>query len=1500
MFGTVSNEFLEDRERESRNLNFSNDYKASWLSGMGASATQQFYDYNTLGAAEINRRLNLADLSPDEIYDFFTPDTDAFVSDTIIPEEYQGPNPEYTSDSFNQFQHQGYSLEELGIEYEPGHRERYWTTRADIAIARKEREQTIQQSELGTLSQLAAGFGAQIFDPVNFIPLGGVAAKIGLGGKGVMRALGRGAMEGAVGNFVADVALVKPTLERQDLEMGWDEVALDVAFGVGAGGLFGAAGGLLKNYRADTGNPTKGAADPDAAARTKAASDLAAGDDVNVANEVRDPVESRTYMQSQDDYISKAPDTPNRKAFREGLEKDYTPEDVAQVVDILDRVEAVGVAKGAIPERRSVFGMLNNAAGRRVIDNLIKDLPELKRIVAEGDLEEYIQKLYKHFEDSMTVMGDADIEKVKRFTHPLFDDAYGGASDEMLDIYYERGDMGDAPKSPEAERAMFMDFIGYLNGEQPRIRELEGAYSKMKYFMMNVNNSFRKVKSPESAGIKNFFDRMDTEHNTVKSTQPRTKAQKDRLNIESATGEREVLPGETEVAEPLMERLARKRKLADDAREAEANFQKEMAANLDEINKQIMEAEQGNFIRKGDRAALKEFYDNLVAVGNNKSFLLDRVYQTSLLEPTNNVWANKQNVKNVLIQELTGPGKAYDIRDVIDMVDSLYRTVFSDKYAGTNAAAVLYDIKMQIHLEALEAYKTRAGQTIKLAKLERFLNDFDAAHPDRSKAEGLSARMVGSNRPIAGAMQSVDSIYKGKKAKYVGKFVEELDNEGLLKVMRQGGDELELDVARELWEMGEDGLSTKATKNVEAQKIAEIIHKYQRAMVGELNQEGAFIRWLRGYIVRQSHDADKMRGMVSGREVAAKSSNYQRAMNKWRETIKTRLDHDKTFGDPTLTDKQKDKILEDVYVSIITGKNFFGSKAGKGLDETANTLAGRVSQHRKLHFKSADDWHAYHKEYGSKTMFDSVVNGFDRGSQNIATMKVFGPDPQTVFDTIMSRLEREAAISENLAKDLDKGIFGTGRKVLREQFEEVTGASNMVDSKKMARVGSLLRMWQNTTSLGSAAISAIADTPLFTVHAYRMGLPIGKAVKDFWVDTFTGSEWFKTAKANERKQVARALGLGIEGMMADFNNRFTVTEVGGRSAKFHNLFFKATGLQQWTDSHKKGWGIMMANHFTDLVKHDWDTIISNKKFSDLGEMLQSYGFTKADWENLRKVELSDINGNKYMLPENIEAVDAALADMYRTFIVDSADTAIITPGARERAFMHRGLRPGTATGELARMMWQFKSFPLTLYSRVFRGLMQRGQVGGRGFKGQMSNFWDNKGALTSTALLMTTFGGIVTTLKDFTRGREPRVMGIFDDDGGKRLALFFKDSVMAGGATGLLGDTVMGLGQDYGTALAGQFLGPVIGTGIEIGKTFAYDPLAGDFSGKSAIWLIKNNIPYANHFAVRGVMDYFGTYAALEAFYPGYLGKMENKYKRKYGTDYFFAPSDVYYDTYGK
>jgi hypothetical protein len=330
-----------------------------------------------------------------------------------------------------------------------------------------------------------------------------------------------------------------------------------------------------------------------------------------------------------------------------------------------------------------------------------------------------------------------------------------------------------------------------------------------------------------------------------------------------------------------------------------------------------------------------------------------------------------------------------------------------------------------------------------------------------------------------------------------------------------------------------------------------------------------------------------------------------------------------------------------------------------------------------------------------------------------------------------------------------------------------------------------------------------------------------------------------------------------------------------------------------------------------MLDKSWDQLGRSRKYKGLQEELTKYGFTPQDWANLQKAERVKIGSNNFLFPDGIK--DPALSDLYRTFIVDTSDTAIITPGAKEKAIMNLGFKPGTIEGMAARMFWQFKSFPLTLWTRVFSGMMKRGQVAGRGGSGFAKNLANNIGPITTTAFAMTVFGGLAMSIKDVTRGREPRLNAVVKEvkkgDVDKMdwrivrqgLAL----AAVQGGSLGLLGDIVWGLDSQYGGASGAQMFGPVPGKVVELGALGLENVNAmiddkKEISATKNIWAGKNLLPFQNYFATRAMLDLYGTYAFLEMANPGYLAKMERKYRQKYRTDYiewgpFDDPTDVYY-----
>jgi hypothetical protein len=57
--------------------------------------------------------------------------------------------------------------------------------------------------------------------------------------------------------------------------------------------------------------------------------------------------------------------------------------------------------------------------------------------------------------------------------------------------------------------------------------------------------------------------------------------------------------------------------------------------------------------------------------------------------------------------------------------------------------------------------------------------------------------------------------------------------------------------------------------------------------------------------------------------------------------------------------------------------------------------------------------------------------------------------------------------------------------------------------------------------------------------------------------------------------------------------------------------------------------------------------------------------------------------------------------------------AIVEPGWRERSQLYANLQRGTIKGELMRSFWQFKSFPIAQFERMWDVAMSRPTFGGK-------------------------------------------------------------------------------------------------------------------------------------------------------------------------------------------
>lgn len=246
-----------------------------------------------------------------------------------------------------------------------------------------------------------------------------------------------------------------------------------------------------------------------------------------------------------------------------------------------------------------------------------------------------------------------------------------------------------------------------------------------------------------------------------------------------------------------------------------------------------------------------------------------------------------------------------------------------------------------------------------------------------------------------------------------------------------------------------------------------------------------------------------------------------------------------------------------------------------------------------------------------------------------------------------------------------------------------------------------------------------------------------------------------------------------------------------------------------------------------------------------------------------------------------DAVRQDFRDKLRTklgaYYTDSADTAIPTPGAKERALMNQGLPRGTVMGEAIRSIMQLKGFPITYItkglSRQYYGKQAAGKSGALGIVQMMIG--------------TTIMGYLAMSAKDILRGKEPRE--VFSKDtyiNPKTLQAAF----LQGGGAGILGDYIFGEFNRFGQSFSQTLLGPTFGAVDDIARMFAKFR-DGDEVAADAVRFGMRNTPYINLFYTKTAMDYLFLYGLTEHMNPGYLRRMERRVEQDQGQEFYFPPS---------
>ena len=821
--------------------------------------------------------------------------------------------------------------------------------------------------------------------------------------------------------------------------------------------------------------------------------------------------------------------------------------------------------------------------------------------------------------------------------------------------------------------------------------------------------------------------------------------------------------------------------------------------------------------------------------------------------------------------------------EITDLLDQLRRQVKGLRGVARTARTMMgaEDVAAGLQADAMKAADTLANNLEMAAVIEKrnaalnmnarlkaasYINQFREAKLD---FEGFRGLLVGTERKRAGGRISVEAEQKNFRGEWLGGMIADLEKQDLMRQFTSG--DFDRDVSVALHNMGKGLDNSKLSP--EAVKIAEIVNKYQTDARNTRNRFGAWIRDLNGYITRQTHDMFKIR------DAGEKA---------FKEFVLPRLDLERSLRD---FDGTADDFLTRVYDDFAAGSHM---KVVAGEDDLqalgrGSSLARRESVSRVLYFKDGNASFEYNEKFGQGRLAETVLGGLEQAAKSAGLMKILGTNPEAT----VTRLFDEYA--ESLRGDpARRAKFLEYRGELENLLSHVDGRANIPGNVTAAKISSFVRSWVSMTKLGGALISSITD-----LSNYAAELRFGQD-KNLLSGTLEGIGAVTQGRASgEKKQVLSSLGVFHESTLGAVFARFDSPELmGGKTAAAMQTFFKLTGLNWWTESLRDGYALTHSHYLATNAGQSFD-----KLPEALRDMLGLYNIDAGKWDVLRIATMQQADGRAYMTPEGLKTVPRAalenyitsigrtvsdasvanlqddLASALRTMTIDRMHHAVIEPGARTRAFMLRGTKPGTVPGELLRFATQFKSFPVALIQSTLGR-----EVYGRGYDTLGDYLKNGKGDMVGMATFLAlsmSMGYAAMSIKDLLKGRNPRPV----DDPRTWAAAFVQ-----GGGLGIYGDFLFGKYNRMGGTLSGSLIGPaanLIDTAADLWTRIR----TGDDVAGTAFKALIDNTPFMNLFYTRAALDYLVLYKVQEALNPGFLRRMEKRIERENGQTFYLPPT---------
>lgn len=655
------------------------------------------------------------------------------------------------------------------------------------------------------------------------------------------------------------------------------------------------------------------------------------------------------------------------------------------------------------------------------------------------------------------------------------------------------------------------------------------------------------------------------------------------------------------------------------------------------------------------------------------------------------------------------------------------------------------------------------------------------------------------------------------------------------------------------------------TGNVRAKKGAKAWAGVTELLRQRFNDAGGDIGYLENWGIPQHHSMEKV-GRVP--------------QDKWVSDVIGKLDRKYYIKDDgqLMSDAELTTFLVEAYNTIATGGLNKLSDTGMRI---SGARSNRGNASRQIHFKDADSYLEYQREYGDRSLWEVMVGHLEGISKDIALVETYGPNPDHVFRSILDEVTAEQATANPERTGRIKRLANSTENL----YNFIAGKTQPIANPHIARWSDNIRNWMVASRLGSALLASFSDLGTMYMSAKVANIPMNRLFMN-------QLEAMNPANRTELARARRA-GLAMESLLGSVN-RWAMDNMGPSVSRWAaTAVMRASGLTAWTDAHKRAYGVTMMGSLGEVVSRAPD--LRSLDDSDF-RILKSKGITEQDFSVWKLAQQEDWgNGNTTMLtPESIMRIpDAAVMHLglpervrfeamrrLLAAVSEEVDMAVITPGAREQLLTGGGLQRGTWKGELTRSVFLFKSFPISVVLRHWTRAMGMPSAGGRA--AYIAAF------LASTTML----GALSQQLNDLASGRNPREMT------GKDAGKFWLGALLKGGGLGLYGDFLLSDHTRYGGGALASMLGPVAGLVDDVVKLAQGIPLNAvegkpEQTGGDLVKLGKGLIPGANLWYAKAALDHMIFNQLQEYFSPGYLRKMEQRSKKEFNQTYWWRPQDV-------